>query len=67
MLGIVLSRLKVTPEAIKDDLMGMDEKLLTKEKVVALIKCVPTADEVLSLLPFSIFLCSHFCPCRKPL
>lgn len=49
-IGIVLSRLKITPEGIKDDLMRMDDKLLSREKVVALLKCVPTPDEVCSLV-----------------
>eukprot|EP00026_Physarum_polycephalum_P006630 Phypoly_transcript_06680.p1 GENE.Phypoly_transcript_06680~~Phypoly_transcript_06680.p1 ORF type:complete len:393 (+),score=90.91 Phypoly_transcript_06680:114-1181(+) len=44
-IGIVLSRLKITPEGIKDDLMRMDEKLLSREKVMALLKCVPTPEE----------------------
>lgn len=58
-LGIVLSRLKITPEGIKGDLMRMDEKLLSREKVVALLKCVPTPEEVNILCLVCSYKSSH--------
>ncbi|EFA76611.1 formin domain-containing protein [Heterostelium album PN500] len=44
-IGILLSKFKITPLWLTDAMISMDEKKLTKEMVLVLIQCVPTAEE----------------------
>eukprot|EP01132_Coremiostelium_polycephalum_P002750 gene2750-3417_t len=44
-IGILVSKFKLTPLWIIDSITSMDEKKLTKDMIMVLIKCVPTAEE----------------------
>ena len=43
--GIVMGRLKISTEDLRDAVMNMDEKVLTPEKVTMLINIAPTGEE----------------------
>eukprot|EP01112_Ceratiomyxa_fruticulosa_P007977 TRINITY_DN2071_c0_g1_i10.p1 TRINITY_DN2071_c0_g1~~TRINITY_DN2071_c0_g1_i10.p1 ORF type:complete len:1093 (-),score=222.43 TRINITY_DN2071_c0_g1_i10:82-3360(-) len=44
-MGIMVARFKMTPQNVLVDLLGMDDSSLTREKVQAFTKCVPTQEE----------------------
>ncbi|GAM23251.1 hypothetical protein SAMD00019534_064260 [Acytostelium subglobosum LB1] len=44
-IGILISKYKITSNWIVDTMLSMDEKQLSKEIVLVLVKCVPTSEE----------------------
>ena len=69
--GIVIKRLKMTSEQLKNAVKNMDESLLTPDKVEMLTKIAPTGEETgkpvgnrrtppVLVVPVLLFVCLHF-------
>lgn len=51
-IQLILSRFKVSPVSIRDAIIAMDEKTIRGERILQLIKCAPTEEEIQQVTSF---------------